>query len=213
MDRRERIASSDTARQRQRITADAVRLMRDSGIADVASARQRAAKRLGIRDPRAMPELDEIVAALRTEQRLYAGMQHACHQRHLREAALEAMAFFSHFAPRLVGSVLDGCAEPHSAVCLHLYTDDCEAVSLFLDEQGITHTRSTRTMRLDREYTTQADALEFIAGDVPFALIVLPRSALRQAPLAPGSDAPMARASLVQLRALLQQGGPETGQP
>lgn len=213
MARHNRSMQAQASRQRQRIAADAARLMRESGIDDADSARRRAAHRLGVHDPRDMPMAEEVLAALRSEQQLFAGDELPGHLRRLREAAREALAFFSPFDPRLVGAVLDGSAGKHSAVCLHVFADDSVAVIHFLNEQGITHAQSTRTVRLDRERTIQAGTLEFSANAVPFELIVLPRSALRQAPLAPGSDAPMARASVSQLTALLNQAGLETGQP
>lgn len=178
-------------------------MMRESGITDATSARSRAATRLGVSDPRDLPDLDEIQAALRSEQRLFAGEQHSRHQQRLREAAVEAMTFFSRFDPRIVGAVLDGSAEPHSAVCLHLFADNSEAVIQFLNEHTIVHVHKTCAIRLDRERTIRADKLEFSANGIPFELIVLPRSALRQVPLMRGSDTPMTRASLPQLRELL----------
>ncbi len=182
--------------------------MRESGVVDAPSARRRAAARLGVSDPRDLPDLDEIQAALHSEQRLFAGEQHTRYQQRLREAAVDAMAFFSRFDPRVVGVVVNGSAEPHSAVCLHLFADDSEAVIHFLNEQAIVHAHKTCPIRLDRERTIRADKLEFSANDIPFELIVLPRSALRQVPLMHGSDAPMARASLSQLRELLAADDP-----
>jgi len=188
---------------RQRIAVEAARIMRESGIDDAASARRRAARRLAVHDPHALPELDEIMAALHAEQRLYAGVQHAQHQQYLRAAACEAMAFFSAFDARAVGCVLDGSAERHSAVCLQVFADDPESVIHFLHEHAIAHDRKTRCVRLNRERTIQANLLAFTANAVAFELILLPRSALRQAPLAPAGDTAMARATLSQLRALL----------
>lgn len=182
--------------------------MRESGITDAASARRRAATRLAASAPHDLPELDEIHAVLHSEQRLFAGEQHARHQQRLREAAAEAMAFFSRFDPRAVGAVLDGSAELHSAVCLHLFADDSEAVIHFLNEHAIVHAHKTCPIRLDRERTIRADRLEFSANEIPFELIVLPRSALRQAPLMRGSDTPTTRASLPQLRELLATDDP-----
>lgn len=204
MARHNRTTQAKASGQRQRIAVDAARLMCESGSDDAERARRRAARRLGVHDPRDMPAAEEVLAALRSERQLFAGDAHARHLRHLREAAREAMEFFSRFNSRLVGAVLDGSAGQHSAVCLHLFADESEAAIRFMREQGITHTHTTRTVRLDQQRTIQADTLEFSADGVPFELIVLPRSALHQPPLAHGSDTPIARASLTRLNALLE---------
>src|SRR3546814_12855166 len=57
------------SRLRQRVAAEAARIMRESGITDAASARQRAATRLAASAPHDLPELDEIHAVLHSEQR------------------------------------------------------------------------------------------------------------------------------------------------
>lgn len=185
--------------------------MRESGITDAASARRRAAKRLCIHDVHELPELAAIEEELRSQQRLFAGEPHSQRQQRLRQAALAAMTFFRDFDPRVVGAVLDGSAELHTPVCLHLFADPCEAIIHFLHDQAIAPVRKTRRVRLDRERTIQADMLEFTADAVAFEVILLPLHALRQAPLAPGSDAPMARATLAQLRQLIANGDPLTG--
>src|SRR3546814_3109557 len=95
MARHNRTTQAKASRQRQRIAVDAARLMRESGIDDADSARHRAAHRLGVHDPRDMPAAEEVLAALRSEQQLFAGDAHARHLRHLREAACDAMGFFS----------------------------------------------------------------------------------------------------------------------
>ena len=54
------------------------------------------------------------------------------------------MRFFKRFEPRLVGAVLDGTADKHSAICLHLFNDTLEEVTGFLQEQGIPYEEQTR---------------------------------------------------------------------
>jgi hypothetical protein len=78
-------------------------------------------------------------------------------------------------------------------------------VQRFLEEHGIPAEARSRRMRLDRERVTEVPTWTFTAEDLPFELRVLPYDALRQAPLSPVDDRPMRRASLSQLRALLDQ--------
>ncbi len=64
---------------------------------------------------------------------------------------LRALDFFASFEPRLVGPVLDGTADAHSAIALHLHSDDPEAAHRFLEQHGIPAESRNRRIRLDRE--------------------------------------------------------------
>ncbi|EQD55462.1 hypothetical protein B2A_05712, partial [mine drainage metagenome] len=110
----------------------------------------RAAERLGIHDDQALPRNDEIESALREHQRLFLGNSQieALHARRL--AAREAMRFLQRFEPRLVGAVLGGTADQHSAVCLHLFSDTPGEVEQFLSERGIHCDLRERRLRMDR---------------------------------------------------------------
>ena len=189
--------------RRHRLANEAARLMAESGIRDFHQAKLKAAERLGISDDASLPRNREIEDALREYQRLFRGDAHAQGLRQRREAALKALAFFADFDARLVGPVLDGTADAHASVALHLYTDDAEAVVRFLDEHLIPAESRTRRLRLDRERQQDLPVWLFSAEDLTFDLTVLPRDALRQAPLSGVDEKPMKRATGAQLRELL----------
>ena len=63
----------------------------------------KAAARLGVRDPSALPGGEEIRAALMDRRRLFQPEAGAALLHRQRAAALEAMVFFEEFHPRLVG--------------------------------------------------------------------------------------------------------------
>jgi hypothetical protein len=189
--------------RRHRLANEAARLMAESGIRDFHQAKLKAAEPLGISDDASLPRNREIEDALREYQRLFRGDAHAQGLRQRREAALKALAFFADFDARLVGPVLDGTADAHAPVALHLYTDDAEAVVRFLDEHLIPAESRTRRLRLDRERQQDLPVWLFSAEDLTFDLTVLPRDALRQAPLSGVDEKPMKRATGAQLRELL----------
>lgn len=191
--------------RRQRLAIEAARIIAEGGIRDYHLAKRKAAHRLGIHDDASLPGNHEIQAALRDYQRLFQGATQARELQRRREAAARALAFFAAFAPRLVGAVLDGTADAHSAVCLHLYTDDPGAVALFLAEQAIPATASSRRLRLDHQRSIEVPVWLFSADGLPFDLSVLPDAALRQAPLDRAGAQPMARAALAVVEALLAQ--------
>jgi len=190
--------------QRQRLAHEAARLMADTGLADYAQAKRKAAQRLGVLEDAALPGNDEIHAALREYQRLFQHTRQPAALRQRREAALQALEFFAGFAPRLTGPVLDGSADAHSPVLLHLHSDDAEAVARHLLDSGIPASVHTASVRLNRERTVAVPAWHFSAEGVAFEVKVLPWLALRQAPLSALDDKPAARASATQLRELLK---------
>ncbi len=201
-------AETHTRERRHRLAHEAARLMAEGGIRDFHQAKLKAAHRLGIHDDASLPRNREIEEALREYQRLFAGPAHAQGLRHRREAALRALEFLQGFQPRLVGPVLDGTADANAPVQLHLHSDDPDAVQRFLEEHRIPAEARTRRLRLDRERVADVPVWAFTAEELAFDLVVLPYDALRQAPLSQLDERPMARASRVQLAALLAQDPP-----
>lgn len=198
-------AATRTRERRQRLAHEAARLMAEGGMRDFHQAKCKAAQRLGILDDASLPRNREIEDALRQYQRLFAGDGQPAALRLRREAALRALEFFHAFQPRLVGPVLDGTADAHAPVALHLHSDDADAVGRWLEEHGVPAQARVRQVRLDRERAGDFPVWVFSAEDLPFDLTVLPADVLRQAPLSPVDGKPMRRASASQLRELLAQ--------
>ncbi len=194
---------SRDSENRRRIAVEAARLISEQGIRDFHVAKRKAAERLGIAVDAALPKNSEIEEALREHHRLFDADEQPRRLALLREAAREALLFFAQFEPRLVGAVLDGSADRHSAVCLHLYADEAEAIARFLGENRIPHEEHHRRLRLTRDSEQEFPVFQFSAGTIPVDVTVLPIAQLRQAPLDRGSDKPMARANLAALDALL----------
>ncbi|MGH8074754.1 MAG: hypothetical protein ACREO4_11885 [Lysobacter sp.] len=188
--------------RRHRVAHEAARLMAEGGLRDYRQAKLKAAQRLGITDDASLPRNREIEDALREHQRLFQpDADNELHRR--REAALRALEFFQPFDPRLVGPVLEGTADSHSAVMLQVYSDDADAIARFLEQHGIPAEPGGRRLRLDRERSGDFPVWLFGAEGLAFDLTVLPRVQLRQAPLSTVDEKPMQRASATQLRQLL----------
>ena len=202
-----RIHASDRQQHnRRRVAQEAARLMSEHGIRDYHRAKLKAAERLGIEDAQALPRNQEIEQALREHQRIFLADSQPQLLRERRLAALDAMRFLARFEPRLVGAVLDGTADAHSAVCLHVFSDDPEAVSRHLHDHGVPFDTQTRHLRTSRDDQTEFPVLLFAADGLPFDLTVLPHDALRQAPLDRVDEKPMHRAGLAAVEALLAEG-------
>ncbi|KJV37347.1 hypothetical protein [Luteibacter yeojuensis] len=198
-------AQDRTQRNRVLVAQEAARLMSEHGIRDFHHAKLKAAERLGIVDTQALPRNNEIEDALREHQRIFHGDTQPQALRARREAAVEAMRFLRSFDSRLVGAVLEGTADEHSAVCLHVYSDDPEAPGLFLQEQGIPLETQTRRLRWSNSDQSEHTVLLFGADGIPFDITVLPLDALRQAPLDRVDERPMRRATRVMVQELLAE--------
>lgn len=179
--------------------------MSEHGIRDFHHAKRKAAERLGVLDEQALPRNHEIEEALREHQRLFQADSQPQLLRARREAAVDAMRFLQRFEPRLVGAVLEGTADSHSAVCLHVFSDDLEAVGIYLREHGVPVETQTRRIRMSREEQAEFPVLLFAADKLPFDLTVMPLNALRQAPLNRMDEKPMRRASLASVEIMLAE--------
>ena len=196
-------ARTRTRERRHRLAVEAARLIAEHGMRDYHQAKLKAAARLGEHDDHALPRNHEVEAALREYQRLFRGDAQPQQLRVRREAALEAMRFLAPFEPRLVGAVLDGTADEHTAVSLHVHADTVEQLLVFLDDRSIPYDQRMRQLRLDRERVDEMPVLLFSADGIAFDLTVLAREHLRQAPLDRSGEQPMQRASLSMLEKLL----------
>lgn len=189
---------------RTQMAQTAARILLESGNRDYAAAKRKAADRLGVRDQRSLPSNLEIEQALAEYQRIFLADSQPDRLRHLREQALAAMQLLSMFRPRLVGAVLRGTADAHSPIHLHVFSDDFEAVTLFLLEHSIPFEDGNRRIRRQNGEFTEVPLVRFVAGEDRVELTVLPLRDERHAPLSPVDGRPMQRADSAAVQALLK---------
>lgn len=193
-------------RARQLLAQEAARIIVDQGIRDYRVAKIKAAERLGFHDRGSMPGNTEVELAVSEHLLLFGGDEHADFLRHMREAAVSAMEMLASYTPRLVGPVLNGTADDHSAVNLHLFADSPEFVAMELDSLGVSYRPFDRRLRSHRNRKSAADtfaAFEFSHDSAPIEATVFPVDGIRQAPISPIDGKPMRRADLKAVRALL----------
>lgn len=189
--------------RRERVAAGAAQLIARLGLDDYREAKQRAARELGIADEASLPSDALVREQVLRYQRLFRGEDQAQALRARREAALEAMAFFHAYHPRLVGAVLDGTADTGSPVRLQLFAEDPDEITRFLlDADMPTRTQVERKLSPAPGHRETFQAWVFTARGIDFEVTALPLALLRQPPL--GDDGkPMARANATAVRALL----------
>lgn len=192
-----------TVELRARLAEEAARIMREQGVRDYRLAKRKAADRMGVDERTALPSNQEVADALSAQQRLFGGAAHLENLRALRETALEAMDLVGSFEPRLVGSVLDGTATPHSDVSLHVFADAAEEVAFHLMELGVRYRPGDRRVRLPGGQHASYPSFLFEIGHATVEVTVFPGTALRQAPTCPVTGGPMRRARRDELEGLL----------
>jgi hypothetical protein len=129
--------NSQNSQQRSRIASTAARLMAEDGITDLALAKRKAARSLGLPESVAMPDDSEVEAELRTYQRLFQHEEQEARNLHLLRTAARLMATMERFNPYLSGAVLEGMAGRFTEIDIQLFTDSAKDVEIFLLNERI----------------------------------------------------------------------------
>lgn len=188
---------------RRSVAAEAARIMATEGQRNFRTAKRKAADRIGISSRLALPSNTEVEAALRAYQGFYGGEQHAQHLEALRETALRVMRSLAAFCPRLVGPVLDGTADRHSRISLHLFNDPPEGVAMHFREQGLDFRNEERRIRWHDGSYRQVPLLVTDADGFAVELALFNSVDLRQAPPSPVDGKPQKRAPLAEVECLV----------
>ncbi len=197
------MASNQAQRMRTRLAQEAARIIMEEGVKDYQLAKRKAVDRLGVNQHSALPRNTEIELALREYQNIYFTDDDRQHLQALRKTALQAMQQLANFDPQLSGAVLEGIANKHSDIELHVYADSTKDVIFSLMEADIPFESAERRLRYggDAEYFP---ALRFLANNTRIEVVILPTLALRRAPLSPLNGKPMKRAGIAELEDLLR---------
>lgn len=189
--------------QRERLAYEAARIMVEQGLNDFESARRKAAERTGILDRRQWPSNERLKEAVLAQRQLFWGAGHDETSRSLKREAVQAMWMLSEFEPRLIGSTLHDLGDRQNGVELFLFADRPEDVLFKLADQGIPWREGERILRYANGQRLAHPAFGFLAGEIPFELIVLPVRARRQPPLDPITDRPGLGADLAAVERML----------
>jgi len=192
---------------RRQIAHIAARMIAEDGIADYATAKQKAARQAGLADAASLPDNQEIEEALREYQELYLKDEQPAQLRLLREIAVKVMRDFAEFRPVLVGSVLNGTAGQFSDVNLQLFTDDPKALTIFLVNRRYRFDEGTKRVQRGGRFE-ELPQIELEVDGVPVNLTVLDLDDERVAPRSGGQSDVALRARLPEVEALLRQSSP-----
>jgi len=199
------------SKRRRLIAATAARIMVEESIEDYLSAKRKAVIRLGLEDMGDLPRNDEIEQLVIEYQQLFRSDSQPHWLEELRRTAIAVMRMLADFHPRLVGTVLNGTADQHSEINLHLFCDTPESVMFFFLDHGIDFESGDRHIRFANNGNPVAyPKYRFYTEHTPIEVTVFPERGLRQAPPSPIDGKPMRRASLAAVVKLLEQANKET---
>lgn len=188
---------------RRDVAVEAARIMATEGQRNYMAAKRKAADRVGASTRLVLPSNREVEEALKAYQGFYGGDRHTDNLQLLRETAIEVMRALEDFHPRLVGPVLDGTADSHSRVSLHLFNDPPETVLFHLEERGIEFHQEQRRIRWHDGSHRHIQLLVTDVNGVTVELALFSRIDLRQAPPSPIDGKPQRRARLLDVEILL----------
>lgn len=197
--------SRQNNRLRQQVAAEAARILATEGQRNYGQAKRKAATRLGMSGRAGMPSNSEIAEELKRYQTLYGGEQHAERITQLRAAAIEAMQFFRRFRPKLVGPVLEGTADQHSRISLHLFCDTPDEVVSFLLDRGIRFEQEVRRIRWHDDSFRDLDLVVIEAGGEAFELALMAGGSWRQPPPDPVDGRAQRRAGTAEVERLVAE--------
>ncbi len=197
--------TAKTHRMRQQLANEAARIMAEEGISDFHTARRKAANRIGVTNERHLPRNVEIELALKEYQAIFKRDLQPTRLRVLRKTAIEIMRLLERFSPRLVGAVLRGTADRHSAINIHLFTDNSQALDWLLMEHHIPFKIGERECRFNENDLRRQPLYLIEDGEIEVELTVFPEIGIRQAPKSPLDGKPVQRASISDVEKLLQQ--------
>lgn len=185
------------------IANEAARILATEGQRNYMAAKRKAAERIGVNARLALPSNVEVEEALRAYQGFYGGEGHARRLQQLRATAIRVMRRLQGYCPRLVGPVLDGTADDHSRVSLHLFSDPPEAIALQLMEEGVSFRQEQRRIRWHDGRHREIQLLVTEVGGTAVEMALFRSLDLRQAPPSPVDGRPQRRAPLNEVEGLL----------
>lgn len=188
------------------IAQEAARLMQEHGLKDFRSAKEKAGERLGLEDSGALPSNQEVASAIAEHNRIFCADTHDELISLLRGAALRLMQEIGQFSPRLIGAVLAGSASEHSAVELHVFSDEPEAVGTILESLGHSVRPFEQRLRVRRDQTELFPGYRMCRDGMQFDITVFPERGRGNAPLSAVDGRPMRRATAKDIESLISGG-------
>jgi len=194
---------------RRQIAWEAARLMYDRQVSEYYQAKMKAARRICLEwvKPADLPSNAEIRDELQALARCHEGSARTDNLRDMRVEALRLMRLLEPFRPKLIGSVMTGHIRRGSDIDLHLFTDSAEAVTLVLEDEGMTY--DVERKRVHKDGVERVFTHIHVQDRFPFELTVYPARQVSTVFKSSITGKPIERASIAELEQLLAAEYPE----
>jgi hypothetical protein len=121
---------------KEEIAATAARLVVEEGL-EYGPAKRRAVKQLGLAGRSALPDNEQIEAAVEEYIAIFCADTQPAELQILRELALTWLERLERFRPHLGGAVWRGTATRHSDIYIQLFCDDPKSAEIALIDMGV----------------------------------------------------------------------------
>lgn len=123
---------------KQEIAAVAARMVVEEGL-EFGAAKRRAVKQMALSPRTALPDNDELEAAVEDYIAIFCADTQPAELRALRELAIEWMQRLERFRPHLSGAVWHGTATRNSDIYLQLFCDDSKSAEIALIDMKVAY--------------------------------------------------------------------------
>lgn len=199
----------NSSKLRRQIAWDAARLMYQREESEYFRAKLKAARRLGHRwvKPADLPSNTEIRDQIQSFARIHEGDRRTENLQAMRLAALRMMRLLAPYKPRLIGSVLTGHVRAGSDIDLHVFSDSVEAITGRLDHEGLAYDIERKQVRKDGRERVFTHV--HVQDRFEFELTIYAADQAHIVTKSSVTNKPMQRASLAELRKLLEREYPD----
>jgi len=177
--------------------------MYDRQVSEYYQAKMKAARRICLEwvKPSDLPSNAEIRDEVQLLARCHEGDARTTNLRDMRIEALRLMRLLERFRPKLIGSVMTGHIRHGSDIDLHLFSDSADAVTLVLDDEGMTY--DVERKRVHKEGVERVFTHIHVQDRFPFELTVYPAKQSSTVFKSSITGKPIERASIAELEQLL----------
>lgn len=188
--------------QRRKLAHEIARMMWEYGIEDFRLAKEKAVKRMGLRQAE-LPDNKEIASELAAYSQLFAPVEVADHRQGLLSAASRLMEHLADFSPRAVGLDPGAVLTPATGLRLHLFCGHPEVVDIYLQERGIDYQLEDKRFRFGADDYEYYPTYRFEFEGVEVRATVFHADKHSRVPLSPVDGRPMRRLSRQDVQELL----------
>jgi len=190
-------------RFRDLLAQEAAKIIATEGVRGYQLAKRKAFERIGNSYHGSLPSNFEVERAIFSYHNTFS-LNHELFLTELRNITLVVMQWFEQFSPYLVGSVLDGTANPTTPITIHVSSDTIESIMEVLQQQGVNINVDERRLKINGE-ASYLPTLIFIHEACEVEVIVFTLRQQHQNPKSKSKNKSMRRMNINLLKKCVHQ--------